>query len=678
MKSLWIHLSILVLSALIPDVSLRAQSPASLKPTGDGHVSLRNYREVALAPDGKRVAWVEYLADKGARGSATLAIYIVNQDAANPTPRRVRFDREGLEGSQHSITWSPDGQRLAFLSDCEKEGQLQLYVVTADGGQAQRMTSVNGLIADPRWSPDGSRIGLLFTQGISRAAGPMQPGEVQTGVIDEKVSVQRLSMVELSSSEFRQVSSSDLHVYEYDWSPDGSQCAAIAARPPGDNNWYIAQLYTVAMATGQMTSILKPKMQIAVPRWSPDGRHIALIGGLMSDEGVTGGDVYLIPTTGGAPRNLTPDLKGSASWLAWHPSSQSLLLAEHFDGGSALTRVDLTGAAVRLWNGDATITAVPSLASLSVSTSRDQTRFAMIRQSFLERPEVWTGAPGRWRALTQANRELRSDLGTVESLHWKSDDFEIQGWLLAPRSINPGGRYPLIVFVHGGPSSVANPRWLDADSLPMSLSRRGYYVLMPNPRGSFGKGERFTRANVKDFGYGDLRDILRGVDEVIRTRQVDEDRIGITGWSYGGYMTMWAVTQTGRFRAAVAGAGICNWQSYYGQNGIDQWMIPFFGASVYDDPAVYARSSPITFIKQANTPTLILVGERDVECPVPQSQEFYHALKALGVGTQMVVYPGEGHMMLKEEHRRDVVERTIGWFEHYLKPRKGNSRAADY
>ncbi len=203
------------------------------------------------------------------------------------------------------------------------------------------------------------------------------------------------------------------------------------------------------------------------------------------------------------------------------------------------------------------------------------------------------------------------------------------------------------------------------------LSRRGYFILMPNPRGSFGQGERFTRANVKDLGYGDLRDILRGIDEVARTRPVDEQRLGITGFSSGGYMTLWAVTQTGRFRAAAAGAGVSNWQSYYGQNGIDQWMIPFFGATAYDDPATYARSSPITFVKQAKTPTLILVGERDVECPVPQSQEFYHAMKTLGVATQMVVYPGEGHMISRPDHRRDMVERTVGWFDRYLGPEQG-------
>jgi dipeptidyl aminopeptidase/acylaminoacyl peptidase len=160
------------------------------------------------------------------------------------------------------------------------------------------------------------------------------------------------------------------------------------------------------------------------------------------------------------------------------------------------------------------------------------------------------------------------------------------------------------------------------------------------------------------------------VDEVVKTLPVDSDRVGITGWSYGGYMTMWAVTQTNRFRAAVAGAGIANWQSYYGQNGIDQWMIPYFGASVYDDPAVYAKSSPIHFIKNVKTPTLILVGEHDVETPVPQSYEFWRALKTLGVKTQLVIYPHEGHLIAQPEHRRDIITRMVAWFNAYLQDSK--------
>jgi dipeptidyl aminopeptidase/acylaminoacyl peptidase len=351
-----------------------------------------------------------------------------------------------------------------------------------------------------------------------------------------------------------------------------------------------------------------------------------------------------------------------------------MLLAEHVDGGSGIARVDVDGGLPQLWKGDERITAISSGPALSVSASSDQTTLAVIRHSFRQPPEVCAGTPGHWRALTHANKDARPEWGKTTSVHWKSDEFNIQGWLLAPVEIDPKKRYPLIVVVHGGPSSAVTPGWLGGDSIPAALSRRGYFVLMPNPRGSFGWGERFTRANVKDFGYGDLRDILEGVDEVVRTQPIDSQRVGITGGSYGGYMAMWAVTQTGRFGAAVAIAGVCNWQSYYGQNGIDQWMIPFFGASAYDDPAIYARSSPITFIKRVTTPTLILVGERDVECPVPQSQEFYHALRTIGVETKMVVYPGEGHRIFQPEHRRDLVERTVGWFDHYLgQERKGSN-----
>jgi dipeptidyl aminopeptidase/acylaminoacyl peptidase len=199
------------------------------------------------------------------------------------------------------------------------------------------------------------------------------------------------------------------------------------------------------------------------------------------------------------------------------------------------------------------------------------------------------------------------------------------------------------------------------------LSQQGYFVLMPNPRGSYGRGEKFATANVRDFGGGDLRDILAGVDEAIRAAPVDPERIGLTGWSYGGFMTMFAVTQTTRFKAAVAGAGISNWQSYYGQNAIDTWMIPYFGASVYDDPAVYGKMSAINFIKQVKTPTLIVVGDRDGECPAPQSYEFWRALKTLGVKTQMVVYPDEGHSFHTPSHQKDVLLRMIAWFNENLR-----------
>jgi dipeptidyl aminopeptidase/acylaminoacyl peptidase len=247
----------------------------------------------------------------------------------------------------------------------------------------------------------------------------------------------------------------------------------------------------------------------------------------------------------------------------------------------------------------------------------------------------------------------------------------IQGWLVPPAKIESGNKYPLVVLIHGGPSSQTSSEWPAGAGMSRAiiagLSSRGYFVLLPNPRGSYGQGEDFTRANVKDFGYGDLRDDLAGIDAAIKKYPIDPARLGVTGWSYGGYMTMWAVTQTDRFRAAVAGAGVANLQSYYGQNLIDQWMIPFFGASVYDDPAVYEKSSPIKFIKNVKTPTLIIVGERDAECPPAQSYEFWHALRTLGVSTQLIIYPGEGHLFLKPENQTDRMNQTLAWFDKYLK-----------
>lgn len=623
---------------------------------------VRGFQETTVSADGERVAWVEAFTGRDGAASSQSAIFVAHLGHSGGEPRRIATG-EG-DCAEHSPAWAPEGERLVFLSDRDTQGQRQLYLVTAPEGKAKRLTDLKGFLADPRWSPDGKQVGFLFTENAPRDAGPLQPTTVETGEVGETVYYQRLAVCDVESGKVRPVSPPDLYVYEYDWSPDGKQCVLLAAHGSGDNNWYLAQLYVLAMASGAIKPLLDPGMQIAVPRWSPDGTSIAYIGGLMSDEGATGGDIYTVPASGGKPHNLTPNLDASASRLTWLPSSREILFAEHIDGGSGIGRVDRDGRVTHLWKGAEQITG--ERGSFAASVSRDGRTFALIRQSFAQPPEVWAGPLGKWQALTRANRGIRPAWGEAKSIHWKSDGFQVQGWLLYPHAFDPGRHYPLAVHVHGGPAWAATPSWPGEFSVPGSLSRRGYFVFFPNPRGSFGWGERFTRANVKDFGYGDLRDIVAGVDEVLRTVPVEKDRVGIGGWSYGGYMTMWAVTQTDRFRAAVAGAGIANWQSYYGQNGIDQWLIPYFGASVYDDPAVYARSSPITFIKRVKTPTLILVGERDLECPLPQSQEFYHALKTLKVPTKLVVYAGEGHAITKPEHRRDILRRWVDWFDREL------------
>lgn len=632
----------------------------------------RQFRQVEISPGGTRVAWVEKLQDQTGAPTKNSVIWIAD------TSGSTRFRRiTAIAGNhaEHSPAWSADSRWLAFLSDAGAGGQLQLYIAPSGGGPSRQLTRCHGFLADPHWSPDGKTIAVLLTESTAHAVGPMEPKASPLGAVDDKVDEQRLAIIDVQTGALRLISPPDLYIYEYDWAPDGRHIVATAAHGSGDNNWYTAQLDTLDVKSGEITSIYKPPLQIAVPRWSPDGSTIAFIMGLMSDEGVTGGDVFVISATGDTPRNLTAGTKASAVWLAWGPSSKELVVAEIQDGASAFTALDIeTKRRQTLVSAPENIT--NGLWGTSFSLARDGRHAGVIRHSFQSAPEIWAGPIGSWRQLTHANSRVSPQWGEAKSIHWDSDRWQIQGWLIYPRNYDPTKRYPLAVWVHGGPGRALLshwPAWDNVTSYVMDLPAKGYFVLFPNIRGSYGQGEEFQAANVKDFGYGDYRDLLAGVSKVEELVSVDDQRVGLAGWSYGGYMSMWAVTQTQRFHAVVAGAGIANWQSYYGENQIDEWLIPYFGASVYQDPAIYARSSPITFILHAKTPTLVMVGEMDGECPVPQSLEFWHALKTLGTETQLVVYPGEGHAIAQMAHRVDIIARLAAWFDKHLETAGANA-----
>jgi len=540
--------------------------------------------------------------------------------------------------------------------------------VNADGANPKKITDLKGYAARPRWSHDGKQIAFLYIEGAG-GGGPLMAAPETTGVIDTAIHNQRIAVLDVTTRQLRQVSPENLHIYDYDWSPDDKTFVATGAPGPGDNNWWIAQIYTIDIAKHNAISIYKPSLQVAVPRWSPDGKSIAFIEGLMSDEGFHGGDIFTITADGRDVMNRTPSRKTSVNSFFWEAPDR-ILLIEYIGGGSGIAELSLTNNSARIiWHGPEGIHAFGNFSNFALS--KDGKLAAAGRSTYNSPPEVFAGPLGEWRQLTNSNAALSANWGKAESIEWTNEGFNIQGWLVPPAKIEPGKKYPMVVLIHGGPSGVTTSEWPASFGMSRAiiaaLSARGYYVLLANPRGSYGQGEDFTRANVKDFGGGDLRDILAGVDAAIKKYPIDANRLGVTGWSYGGFMTMWTVTQTNRFRAAVAGAGIANWQSYYGQNLIDQWMIPFFGASVYDDPAVYEKSSPIRFIKNVKTPTLVIAGERDAECPSSQSYEFWHALKTLGVPTQLIVYPGEGHLFIKPEYQVDRMDQTVGWFDKYLK-----------
>jgi dipeptidyl aminopeptidase/acylaminoacyl peptidase len=455
-----------------------------------------------------------------------------------------------------------------------------------------------------------------------------------------------------------------LFVYEYAWRPGGKGFVGTAAPGDGDDNWWSAKLYAFSAADAVAKVLYRPtdiRQQIAAPRVSRDGATVAFIAGIMSDFGSTGGDVYTLPLSGGPATNITPAMHASATALAWHCDGR---LRAQLLAGDQVELVDLGagrqgGAARILWSGAESLSNDGAFVSMACPSGV----MASEKQSFTQGPEIVVGPVGHWRNLTASNAGLHTP-ARVQSIWWKSDGFDVQGWLLLPEQSD--GKLPMVTTVHGGPAAAVEP-FFSGPGLTSTLLERGYAVFRPNPRGSYGQGERFTLANVRDFGHGDLRDILAGIDAAAKAAPIDTARLGITGGSYGGFMTMWAVTQTDRFKAAVAAAGISNWQSYYGENGIDAWMLPYFGASVYQDPAAYAQSSAINFIRNVKTPTFEYVGERDIECPAPQTQEFWHALKDLNVPTSIMIYPGEGHGLRDPAHSADAMRRTLEWFDKYLK-----------
>jgi dipeptidyl aminopeptidase/acylaminoacyl peptidase len=644
--------------------------------------------QVVVSPDGSTLAFT--LHHQG--GVDRLFVGNEVMTAAGVTPPDPLVHAQGSRSvyvppqtDESDPAFSPDSKEVAFVSG--ESGRPEIYVAPVAGRRkARKLTNINASFSNPKWSPDAKKIAVLAIENASRKGGALVAMMPPSGDVETQIEEQRIAIIDVESKTLTFASPADMYVFDYDWSPDSKGLVAEAVHGSGDDNYWFAALYrfdvappssdvapppsgassaaasssTRAAGGGGATLIHKPTLQIANPRWSPDGKSIAFIEGLMSDEGSTGGDVFVVPASGGAATNVTPGLRASATSLDWMPNSRDILIGENINGRSGFARVSTTGV-TQLWSGEEKISRGSLIA---VSLARDGVTTAVIRESYSKAPDVWIGPIGEWKQFTHVNDGVQPLWGPAENLNWTNDSFRVQGWLLYPRDVAPppsAAKLPMIVQIHGGPSSGVVPSWPSLNLAALVAS--GYAVLMPNPRGSYGQGEDFTQANVKDFGRGDFRDILTGVDAAIAHAPIDKDRVGVWGWSYGGYMTMWAVTQTTRFRAAVAGAGVANWESYYGQNSIDQWMIPFFGATVYDDPWIYRRSSPITFIKNVKTPTLVLVGDRDGEVPAPQSFEFWHALKTLGVKTKLVVYPNEGHRFVKPEHRRDVAKRLVSWFD---------------
>ena len=650
---------ILAISMLCVGISQTCQAAAPAQRL------VHRFLGVAVSPDGEQVASVEGDAPEsgGLPTIRDLVIRAVPSGAAVTVPMPCGRIAQCWPDS---LTWSSDSKRLAFTLRTPGTHARSVYGVAADGNGLAKLFDFGGTIENLRFMPDG-RMAMLATQNATKEVGATQAGAAIAGDLDAAPPEQRIAV--WANGELHWISPPELFVYEYDWLPRGKGFIGTASPGDGDDNWWVAKLYLFSEAGSDARVLYEPRdsrQQLASPKVAPNGSTVAFIAGIMSDFGSTGGDVFTLSLAGGEAVNATPDMHASATALAW--SCDGRLQAELLAGdkiqfvhlGSVAGGSGYQSAPAQiLWSGTESF----GERAGGISTACPSGMTADAHESFTEPPEIEIGPIGHWRNLTHSNAGM-SLAARVQSVWWKSDGFDVQGWLLLP--MHAQGKMPMITMVHGGPAAAAKPSF-SGPGLATTLLANGYALFRPNPRGSYGQGERFTLANVRDFGHGDLRDILAGIDAAAKIAPIDTNRLGLTGGSYGGFMTMWAVTQTNRFKAAVASAGISDWLSYYGENGIDAWMIPYFGKSAYDDPAVYAQSSAINYMHDAKTPTFAYVGEHDIECPAPQTQEFWHAMKAMGVPTAIMIYPGEGHGLRDPEHIADAMRRTLDWFDKYLK-----------
>src|SRR6266508_5727591 len=409
----------LLLACLFP-MTLTAQTMQQL--TGQlGKTVL--YGDVALSPDCTHVAWVQSTA-----ASASKQTY-VRETSENAPAMLIKISTSG-ERTDFDPAWAPDSKTIAIFSSAGQGEQRQLWMMKADGSAPKKITDLNGYAARPHWSHDGKQIAFLYIEGAG-GGGPLTAAPATTGVIDTAIHNQRIAVFDIASGQLRQVSPPDLHIYDFDWSPDDKTFVATAAPGPGDNNWWIAQIYTVDNAKGNATSIYKPWFQVAVPRWSPNGKSIAFIEGLMSDEGFHGGDLVTMSLDGRDVMNRTSSRKTSVNSFFWLAPDR-ILVVEYVGGGSAISDFDVTNnSAQTIWQGPEGIHAFGNFPNFALS--KDGKIAAAVRSTYNSPPEVFAGPLGEWSQLTNNNAGLEANYwGKAESIEWTNEGSNIQGWVVPP------------------------------------------------------------------------------------------------------------------------------------------------------------------------------------------------------------------------------------------------------
>lgn len=622
-------------------------------------LALKNVGAPQFSPDGKRLVYTlsEWDRKEDRRVSH---VYLVSSEGG----RAIKLTNG--EKGESAPQWSPDGTRIAFLADRDKGAQI--WLIPADGGEAEKLTSEENSIQAFRWSPDGKTIAFI-TRDVPKdkdAREKKKKDKFDTITVDHDLLYSHLWTINVATKDKKRLTEGAFSVQTPQWSPDGQWLAYAASKAGAQESIFTdisedrdSDIFVIAATGGTSRKLTTNPAADASPQWSPDGKWIAYSAN--TDGWASKTDVLLIGIDGGTPKNLTASfIESAGGGLTWSPDGKTLYFTSGVGMYSHVYRVPVGGG-----NVAAVTTGNRNYSQFDLSA--DGKRLAYLLNDNRTSEDVWVVTLGQNNAqqITTANPQVKEfALADSEVIKWKGpDNFDIEGVLLKPLGYQAGKKYPLILQIHGGPYGKFSDTFSARNQI---WAANGYAMLMPNPRGSTGYGNKFTVANIGDWGGKDFQDIMAGVDAVIARGIADADKCVVMGGSYGGFMTFWTVSQTDRFKAAIGHAAISDWYSFHGQSDIPGLMEYGFKGKPWEVPDNYRRWSPMTYVAKVKTPLMITHGERDMRVNIQQGEQYYRSLKKRGVEVIFYRYPREGHGIQEPNHVIDLTARQLEWFDSHL------------
>jgi dipeptidyl aminopeptidase/acylaminoacyl peptidase len=634
-------------------------------PTIEQSLSMKQLSGAEISPDGRFVAHVIQQANWD-ENAFVAQIWMADLQA------NERYQLTSGNKSNRDPRWSPDSKRLAFVS--ERAGKAQVFVIAPRGGEAVQLTAEENGVGAFRWSPDGTSIAYLSSGPESKAKKDRRDKYGDFEIFEGDYTMQHLWRVvvpaEISADPKQRpkpealTSGKDFNVEDFSWSPDGKYIAFSATRDPALSSGGTSDIYLLSLGDKLVKKLVSTPGPERDPVWSPDGRQIAFA---TSDAKefyfYSNTRVATVPLEGGTPRVISKDFDEDPNLLVW--SENGIYFTGRQKTEAHLFRLDPDKMTIERVSG-------PSPYQVgNVTFTKDFQQIAFTASLPNHFPELYVTPAARFdpKQVTDMAADWKSfRLGSREVVQWKSTDGTlIEGVLIKPPDYDPKRKYPLLVVIHGGPTGIDTPALAADRTYPIErFLAKGALVLRPNYRGSAGYGEKFRSLNVRNLGLGDYQDVISGVDSLIAKGLIDKDRVGAMGWSQGGYISAFITTYSDRFKAVSVGAGISDWTTYYVNTDIFPFTRQYLKATPWDDAEIYRKTSPISYVKNAKTPTLIQHGDQDKRVPPPNAFELYRALRDRGVPCKLILYKGFGHPIDKPKQQRAVMEHNYEWFSRYI------------